>query len=136
MPSKLDLPLKNIAKTIRNVGSSLAPRKTGNLRNALRQYNTPERMTKVDKNGSAKIIFFFAPPGATYGKYWNKPYGTKEKWKGKKSRTYTTKQRYPQHFDYAEKAYKDPSVKKAIKDYIAALGKSIATDLRESVRKP
>ena len=130
MPSKLDLPLKNIAKTIRNVGSSLAPRKTGNLRNALRQYNTPERMTKVDKNGSAKIIFFFAPPGATYGKYWNKPYGSG------KGTTATIKKRYPANFDYAEKAYKDPSVKKAIKDYIAALGKSIATDLRESVRKP
>jgi len=126
--SKVQLPLKNVAKQIRNVASALAPRKTGNLRNVLRSYNTPDRMVKFDDKGGANITFYFAPPGATYGKYWNKPYGTG------RGTTATIKRRYPQHFDYAEKAYKDTSVKKLIKDYTKALGKQIATELREAVR--
>lgn len=127
--SKIQLPLKNVAKTIRNVASKLAPRKTGNLRNTIRSYNTPDRMVKFDKSGGARITLFFAPPGATYGKYWNKPYGRGT------GRTATIRKRYPENFDYADKAYKDPSVKKAIKDYTKALGQQIATDLREAVRK-
>ena len=126
--SKVQLPLKNVAKQIRNVGSALAPRATGNLRNVLRSYNTPDRMVKFDNKGGANITFYFAPPGATYGKYWNKPYGSG------RGTTATIKKRYPQHFDYAEKAYSDPSVKKLIKDYTKALGKQIATELREAVR--
>jgi hypothetical protein len=126
--SKVQLPIKNVAKQIRNVASALAPRKTGNLRNVLRSYNTPDRMVKFGKNGSANITFYFAPPGATYGKYWNKPYGSG------RGTTATIKKRYPQHFDYADKAYQDPSVKKLIKDYTKALGKQIATELREAVR--
>lgn len=126
--SKVQLPLKNVAKQIRNVASALAPRQTGNLRNVLRSYNTPDRMVKFDKNGGANITFYFAPPGATYGKYWNKPYGRGT------GTTATIKKRYPQHFDYADKAYKDQSVKKLIKDYTKALGQQIALDLREAVR--
>lgn len=126
--SKVQLPIKNVAKQIRNVASALAPRKTGNLRNVLRSYNTPDRMVKFDDKGGANITFYFAPPGAKYGKYWNKPYGSG------RGTTATIKKRYPQHFDYAEKAYKDPSVKRLIKDYTQALGKQIALDLREAVR--
>jgi hypothetical protein len=126
--SKVQLPIKNVAKQIRNIASALAPRKTGNLRNVLRSYNTPDRMVKFDDKGGANITFYFAPPGATYGKYWNKPYGSGN------GTTATIKKRYPQHFDYADKAYKDPTVKKLIKDYTKALGKQIALDLREAVR--
>ena len=126
--SKVQLPLKNVAKQIRNVASALAPRKTGNLRNVLRSYNTPDRMVKFGKNGSADITFYYAPPGATYGKYWNKPYGTG------RGTTATIKKRYPKNFDYAEKAYKDPSVKKLIKEYTRALGIQVVTELREAVR--
>jgi hypothetical protein len=126
--SKVQLPIKNVAKQIRNIASALAPRKTGNLRNVLRSYNTPDRMVKFDDKGGANITFYFAPPGATYGKYWNKPYGSGN------GTTATIKKRYPQHFDYADKTYKDPTVKKLIKDYTKALGKQIALDLREAVR--
>jgi hypothetical protein len=126
--SKIQLPIKNVAKQIRNVASALAPRKTGNLRNVLRSYNTPDRMVKFDNKGGANITFYFAPPGARYGKYWNKPYGSG------RGTTATIKKRYPQHFDYAEKAYQDPTVKKLIRDYTQSLGKQIALDLREAVR--
>ena len=131
MPVKRQpLSLKNVAKTIRNVGSKLAPRDTGNLRNVLRSYNTPERMIRTDKNGDSKVTFFFAPPGARYGKFWNKPYG----YKPHTGTTATIRKRYPQHFDYAEKAYEAPEVKKAVKVYVKDLGKQIATDLRQSFR--
>jgi hypothetical protein len=126
--SKVKLPLKNVAKQIRNVASAAAPRDTGNLRNVLRSYNTPDRMVKYGKNGSANITFFFSPPGATYGKYWNSPYGSGS------GRTATIKKRYPQHFDYADKAYSDPTVKRLIQDYAAALGKQVALDLKEAIR--
>jgi len=121
--------LKQVALSIRNVASKLAPYKTGNLRNTLRSYNTPDRMIKYLPKGSAQIIFSFAPPGATYGKYWNSPFGVGNGTTGK------IRKRYPQHFNYASKALKDPEIKKSIKDYAKALGVMVATDLRESIRK-
>ena len=121
--------IKKVALSIRNVASALAPRATGNLRNVLRSYNTPDRMLTYKPNGEVDIKFFFAPPGATYGKYWNSPFGTG------KGTTATIKKRYPQHFDYASKALKDPEIKASIKAYAKALGVQVATELRESFRK-
>ena len=34
--------IKKVALSIRNAASAIAPRATGNLRNVLRSYNTPE----------------------------------------------------------------------------------------------
>lgn len=121
--------LKQVALSIRNIAAKLAPYKTGNLRNTINSYNTPDRMIKYLPKGSAQIIFYFAPPGATYGKYWNKPYGAGS------GTTATIKKRYPEHFNYASKAVQDPEVKRVIKDYAKALGVSVATELRESFRK-
>ena len=121
--------IKKVALSIRNVASALAPRATGNLRNVLRSYNTPDRMLTYKPHGDVDIKFFFAPPGATYGKYWNSPYG-----KGKGT-TAKIKKRYPQHFDYASKAMKDPEIKASIKQYAKALGVQVATELRETFRK-
>jgi hypothetical protein len=121
--------IKKVALSIRNVASAIAPRDTGNLRNVLRSYNTPERMISYKPNGEVDIKFFFAPPGATYGKYWNSPFGTGN------GRTAKIRKRYPQHFDYAAKAMKDPEIKESIKAYARALGVQVATEIRESVRK-
>ena len=121
--------IKQVALSIRNVASAIAPRATGNLRNVLRSYNTPDRMLTYKPNGEVDIKFFFAPPGATYGKYWNSPYGTGNGTTGK------IRKRYPQHFDYASKALKDPQIKQSIKAYANALGIQVATELRESFRK-
>lgn len=121
--SKVQLPLKNVAKTIRNVASKLAPRDTGNLRNVLRSYNTPERMVKYDNKGDAQIMFYFGPPGAIYGRFWNRPPATD------KSRVKNRPE-----FNFANKAYKDPSVTAAVKDYTKALGKQIVLDLKAELR--
>ena len=135
MAIKESIQLKQIALSIRNAASALAPRKKGRLRNELRRYNTPERMIKTLPNGNVRIDFFVAPPGAVYGKYWNSPYGSGIPAPAKNSNTTATiKKRYPQHFDYGEKGYADPSVRKAISDWKTQFGKDIAEELRETIR--
>ena len=128
MAIKESIQLKQIALSIRNAASALAPRKKGRLRNELRRYNTPERMIKTLPNGNVKIDFFVAPPGAVYGKYWNSPYGSGT------GTTATIKKRYPQHFDYGEKGYADPSVRDAIEDWKKQFKKDITEELRETIR--
>lgn len=123
-----DIQLKQIALTIRNVASAAAPRNTGKLRNELRRYNTPDRMIKTLAGTKKSITFYVAPPGAPYGKYWNSPYGTGT------GTTATIKKRYPQHFDYGDKAYTDPDVRKAIEDWKTAWVKEVVEDLRETIR--
>ena len=120
--------LKQVALSIRNAASALAPYKTGNLRNALNAYNTPDRMIKYLPNGSAVISYYNSPPTAKYGKYWNSPYGSGN------GRTATIKKRYPNNFDFGEKAFDNSDVKRKIKEYTAALGKQIALELKEAVR--
>ena len=135
MAIKESIQLKQIALSIRNAASALAPRKTGKLRNELRRYNTPERMIKTLPDGNVRIDFFVAPPGAVYGKYWNSPYGSGIAAPAKNSNTTATiKKRYPQHFDYGEKAYSDPSVRKAITDWKTQFSKDIAEEIRETIR--
>jgi len=119
--------LKDLAKTLRNVGSALAPRKTGNLRNALRSYNTPDRMTKYDKKGNASVSFFVSPPGATYGRFWNDPDVSETVRKQKTGNKAS--------INYGKKAWKSTEVKSAIKKYTKDAGKKIAQDLRLSIRK-
>jgi hypothetical protein len=119
--------LKDLAKTIRNVGSALAPRKTGNLRNALRSYNTPDRMVKYDKKGDAKIIFFVAPPTAKYGKFWNDPdvsYSVRKQKTGNKA-----------SINYGKKAYKSSEVKAAEKKYAKEVGKAAVLEIKQAIRK-
>lgn len=125
----LDIPLKNVAKSIRNVASAIAPRDTGNLRNVLRSYNTPERMVTILPDGSGVIKFYTGPPGATYGRWWNEPPAPASKQRR------SLKRNNSQHFNYGSKGMKDPEVKAKIKDYAIALGKQVATELAQSVRK-
>ena len=142
MARNILLPLKNVAKTIRNVGSKLAPRDTGNLRNALRAYNTPERMIKQKKGMDAVVTFFVAPPQAKYGKFWNDPFGrrknsTKQKKSGgyKLSIPYILKRKYPQHFNYGDKAFQSKEYEKAVDTYVKQIGTLIIDDIRETIRR-
>lgn len=120
--------LKQVALSIRNAASKLAPYDTGNLRNSLNAYNTPDRMIKYLPNGSAVISYFNSPPSAKYGKYWNSPYGSG------KGTTATIKKRYPKNFDFGEKAFNDADVKRKIKEYTTALGKQVALEIKQAVR--
>ena len=125
----LDIPLKNVAKSIRNAASAIAPRDTGNLRNVLRSYNTPERMVTIKPDGSGVIKFYTGPPGASYGKWWNEPPAPASKQRK------TLKRKNSEHWNYGSKGLKDPEVKARIKDYAKAVGKKIATELAVSMRK-
>ena len=120
--------LKQVALSIRNAASKLAPYDTSNLRNSLNAYNTPDRMIKYLPNGSAVISYFNSPPTAKYGKYWNSPYGSG------KGTTATIKKRYPKNFDFGEKAFNDVDVKRKIKEYTTALGKQVALEIKQAVR--
>ena len=132
----LDIPLKNVAKSIRNAASAIAPRDTGNLRNVLRSYNTPERMVTIFPDGSGVIKFYTGPPGAPYGQWWNEPPALKSKNKnGGKNPRFAIRRDHSEHWNYGSKAMKDPEVRAKIKAYAKAVGKKIATDLAVSVRK-
>lgn len=129
MARKRPIALDQIAKRIRTLAATIAPYDTGNLSNKIKSYNTLDRMVKWnDKTFDSKVTLFFAPPGARYGQFWNKPYG-----RGKGT-TATIKKRYPANFDYAEKAFKDGDVKKLSKAFAKSIGKEIVDDLRKSVR--
>lgn len=121
--------IKQVALSIRNAASAIAPRDTGNLRNVLRQYNTPERMIKYLPKGSVTITFYTGPPGASYGQWWNDPPAIKSKQRR------SLKRNNSEHFNYGSKAMKDPEVKAKIKAYAKSLGKLVATELAQSVRK-
>ena len=129
MARKRPIALDQIAKQIRTLAATIAPYDTGNLSNKIKSYNTLDRMVKWDdKTFDSKITLFFAPPGARYGQFWNKPFGRGS------GTTATIKKRYPANFDYAEKAFKDSGVKRMYKEFAKAIGKEIASDLRKSVR--
>jgi hypothetical protein len=129
MARRRPIALDQIAKQIRTLAATIAPYDTGNLSRRIKSYNTLDRMVKWnDKTFDSKITLFFAPPGARYGQFWNKPFGRGS------GTTATLKKRYPSNFDYAEKAMNDRGVKKMYKDFAKAIGKEIASDLRKSVR--
>ena len=118
MARKRPIALDQIAKRIRTLAATIAPYDTGNLSNKIKSYNTLDRMVKWnDKTFDSKVTLFFAPPGARYGQFWNKPYG-----RGKGT-TATIKKRYPSNFDYAEKAFKDSDVKRLYKAFAKSIGK-------------
>ena len=119
--------LEDIAVQIRTLAIRRAPIDTGNLRNRLLIENPINKMVKYTSNG-AIFNLDFAPYGATYGKYWNKPYG-----KGRGT-TATIKNRYPQHFDYAEKAITDPSIKIYVKDFVTALTNKVKSEIIAEIR--
>ena len=115
--------IKQVALSIRNTASALAPYNSGNLRNSLNAYNTPDRMIKYLPNGNAVISYYNSPPSAKYGKFWNEPATNK-------SRT-----KHRPEFGFADKAIKAPDVNRKIKEYAKALGKQIALEIREAIRQ-
>ena len=128
--------IKKVALAIRNAASAIAPRATGNLRNVLRQYNTPDRMITYKKGGDASILFFTGPPGARYGAWWNDPPALKAKNKnGGKNPRFAIRRNHSEHWNFAKKALNDPTIKASIKEYAKALGVMIATDFKTSVYK-
>jgi len=98
--------LRETAKLIQSNLVRIAPIRTGNLRNKLREYNTINRIlgnTKATKSVTKKYSFDanfeveYAPPGARYGKWWNDPTVSKTVRNGKTKNI-------PDSINYAQKA--------------------------------
>jgi hypothetical protein len=119
--------LEDIAVQIRTLAIKRAPIDTGNLKSRLLLQNSIKNMVKYTPHG-AEFSLDFSPTGASYGKYWNTPYG-----KGNGT-TATIKKRYPQHFDYAEKAITDPSINAYVKEFVISLTNKVKSELIAEIR--
>lgn len=119
--------LEAIAVQIRTLAIKRAPIDTGNLKSRLLTENPVDKMVKYNDRG-AIFNLDFSPVGASYGKYWNKPYG-----KGRGT-TATIRKRYPQHFDYAEKAVTDPSVDAYVKQFVISLTNKVKSEIIAEIR--
>ena len=68
--------LAQIANRIRDLAVLKAPKKTGNLKRKLADYNRPSGMIKQSKIAGSRSFEFeldVSPPGAEYGAFWNEP---------------------------------------------------------------
>jgi len=125
--------LQSVAVAIRDLAILRAPRDTGYLKQQIKQANTPvkEKMIQKNKDGSVSIVL--NPYGkATYGKYWNKPFGTGN-WRT--SFTAYLKKLYPKNYDYADKAITDPTLKQKFGPLIDELTKQVAADVAKQIKE-
>jgi hypothetical protein len=122
--------LRETAKRIQSNLVRIAPVRTGNLRNKLREYNTINRIlgtTKPVKSATKKYSFDanfeveYAPPGATYGKWWNDPTVSRTVRNGKTKNI-------PGSINYAQKA-----IDEAIDSQLAAMENEIADSVADDI---
>ena len=122
--------LAQIATKIKNLAAAKAPKRTGNLSRKIADFNRPSGMIKETKTKGSRSFEFtldVSPPGAEYGKYWNKPYGEGN------GTTAKLKSKYPEHFDFAEKAINDPQVEKMIQDYLSTIAEEVANEIGKAI---
>lgn len=118
--------LESIAVRIRDLAIARAPKDRGILRDRIKQANTPAKTKMIKSSADMKEITIgldYAPVGAEYGQYWNRPYGSGN------GRTATFKRKYPQHFDYAYDAINDPKLSAEFDAYLAKLGDYIVDEI-------
>jgi hypothetical protein len=102
--------LNKVANIIKNKVVALAPKKTGNLKNQLNNFNRPVGIVKQTiSNKKIQLSFQIdvSPPGAEYGKWWNDPTVSSTVKNGQTPNV-------PRSINFAQKAFNDPEVKNAI----------------------
>ena len=117
--------LAQIANRIRDLAVLKAPKKTGNLKRKLSDYNRPSGMIKQSKVAGSRSFEFeldVSPPGAKYGRYWNDPNVSETVRKGKTSNV-------PKSINFAQQAINDPMVQKMIDDLVSEIADEIAKDI-------
>lgn len=121
--------IQQIAISIRDFAIATAPKDTGRLRKYIKEANTPvvDKMIKQYGDFTTELILDYAGGNAPYGEYWNSPYG-----KGN-GRTAKIKKRYPQHFDYADKALNNAESVRLFQDYLNELGEFIISDIEKEL---
>jgi hypothetical protein len=123
--------LAQIANKIRDLAVVKAPKKTGNLKRKLADYNRPSGMIKQSKAGSKRSFEFeldVSPPGAEYGKFWNDPNVSSTVRNGKTPNV-------PKSINFAQQALNDPLVQKMIDDYVSSITDEIAKEVGNIVEK-
>ena len=123
--------LAQIANKIRDLAVIKAPKKTGNLKRKLADFNRPSGMIKETgkpgkTNYSVEFSLDVSPPGAEYGKFWNDPNVSSTVRNGKTNNV-------PGAINFADKAYNDPSVQKMIDDFVNQIAETIVKDVEKEI---
>jgi hypothetical protein len=123
--------LAQIANRIRDLAVLKAPKKTGNLKRKLADYNRPSGMIKQSKLAGSRSFEFeldISPPGAEYGKFWNDPNVSETVRNGKTPNV-------PKSINFAQQALNDPTVQKMIDDLVSEIADEIAVDISNTIDK-
>jgi hypothetical protein len=123
--------LAQIANRIRDLAVLKAPKKTGNLKRKLADYNRPSGMIKQSKLAGSRSFEFeldISPPGAEYGKFWNDPNVSETVRNGKTANV-------PKSINFAQQALNDPTVQKMIDDLVSEIADEIAVDISNTIDK-
>ncbi len=119
--------LESIAVKIRDLAVAKAPKDTGNLKNKIKQANTPakDKMIKQTKDLSIELSLDYAPKGAEYGQWFNDPPAIKSKRRQKLKRTAQRRG----NWNYAYLAIDDKNLNKEFEEYLNLLGDYIVQEI-------
>jgi hypothetical protein len=121
--------LAQIANRIRDLAVIKAPKKTGNLKRKLADFNRPSGMIKESKINNKRTIEFeldVSPPGAEYGKFWNDPNVSSTVRRGKTKNV-------PGSINFAEKAINDPQIQRLIDEYVNQIADEVAETIKQAI---
>jgi hypothetical protein len=121
--------LAQIANRIRDLAVIKAPKKTGNLKRKLADFNRPSGMIKESKINTKRTIEFeldVSPPGAEYGKFWNDPNVSSNVRRGKTKNV-------PGSINFAEKAINDPQIQRLIDEYVNQIADEVAETIKQAI---
>jgi hypothetical protein len=125
----------SLADVISKRVSKNAPKKTGNLQNALLRANNLNTMLNVQKGTTKNIPFKsitftidYAPDGAEYGMWWNDPTVSSTVKNGKTKNV-------PDKINFVENALAELRVKKALDDIYDLLGDTFLAQLEDELNQ-
>jgi hypothetical protein len=126
---------RSLANVISKTVASYAPRKTGNLKSALKRANNINTMFEVQGGASKEIIvrslvftYNYAPDDAEYGMWWNEPTLARNIKNG------NTKN-IPESINFADKGLNDPQVISAIDELVNLIGDSVLERISNELKE-
>ena len=123
--------LNSVANLIKKKVVYYAPKKTGNLKRQIDSYNRPVgiiKQTIANKKIQLSFQIDVSPPGAEYGKWWNDPTVSSTVRNG-------NTQNIPQSINFAQKAFDDPEVQRAIDNLVNDVFNDIVQFVGSDIRK-
>jgi hypothetical protein len=125
--------LESIAVKIRDLAVKNAPKDTGNLRNRIKQANTPakSKMIKQLRDLSVVISLDYAPNGAEYGQFFNDPPKVISKRREGLRKTAIRKG----NWNYAVDAMEDKNLNKEFQEYLDLLGDYVIQEVEYELDK-